>query len=148
MIEVTCQDCAATLLVNEDIVTGGLVRGDYVKSSVAIKHAWGSTYEEKVFRVCPKCRSIATRAMTTKATEATIAAEVQRTMRRLQEDNPEMSRELLATWAVEIVYDPNREPNPDYRAYLLERADKDEASDEKAREILANLDGPDVAGAA
>lgn len=148
------------LLVQDEEVERRIAKGEYVNGSRLVKRTKhdGEQYEtaeEGIFGICSKCA-----ANDRAITDVNAAAEAQSRRIREHVDSirqgrkelglswTETDREEAVTSAVIREFDPRNEPNPAFRAYLLEHAAKDEASDAAARGFLADLDGPSVAGAA
>ena len=130
--------------VEKRIASGQYHRGEAITQSVGSFNPGMDMYTEKIFGMCRKCAVI----------DLPLENEITQQRRRIQarlalirEKRLDLTLEQAAHAAVEDEFEARNEPNPDFRAYLLERAEKDEASDETARAVLASLPDDDAAGA-
>jgi ssDNA-binding Zn-finger/Zn-ribbon topoisomerase 1 len=153
LLQIVCQDCGEDmLLVADDEVEKRIAKGEYVRGDKLIKStSWNHQTEEKIFGICAECRRKAALA-DNYSYGSSVAVDLQRKriqahLALIRERRSDLTLEEAARAAVESEFDPRNEPNPAFRAYLLELAEKDEASDAAARGFLADLDGAKVDGA-
>jgi len=154
LLQVKCQECGKDiLLVQDDEVEKRIAKGEYVQGSKIVRKTKfdGEQYqtsEEGIWGICSKCAATDRAITDQRAAAESQTRRIQATLALIRERRSDLTLEEAAKAAVEMEFDPRNEPNPAFRAYLLEHAEKDEASDEAARGFLADLDGPNAAGAA
>ena len=153
LLQIVCQDCGKDmLLVADDEVEKRIARGEYVRGDKLVKStSWNRQTEEKIFGICMDCkRKVALAGDYQYGAGVAVDLQRKRIQERLaliRERRSDLTLEEAARAAVESEFEPRNEPNPAFRAYLLELAEKDEASDAAARGFLADLDGAKVDGA-
>ena len=153
LLQIVCQDCGKDmLLVADDEVEKRIARGEDVRGDKLVKStSWNRQTEEKIFGICADCkRKVALAGDYQYGAGVAVDLQRKRIQERLaliRERRSDLTLEEAARAAVESEFEPRNEPNPAFRAYLLELAEKDEASDAAARAFLADLDGPEGAGA-
>ena len=157
LLQVKCQDCGVNMqLVQDDEVEIRIAKGEYVAGvrNITKTDIHGGQYksnEEGIWGICKKCAANARAIIDNSGAGAAASAQSKRIQERLaliRERRKDLTLEQAAAAAVETEFDPHNEPNPAFRAFLLEHAARDEANDAAARVFLADLDGPNVAGAA
>lgn len=157
MKSVCCQDCGEEIgLVHPQEIEERLSRGEYVNRRVVLSKTWdGATtasYQDGVFGICRKCR--ATRAARPVRGDSGKQAEAQMIRIRdrvalIRERRQDLTLEKAVHAAIEDEFDPAKEPDRAFRAYLLgEGAPKDADVDAKARALIDALAGPHAGGAA
>ena len=140
------------LLVSSDEVEKRIADGQYVKGVRLIQRTKydGEPYtttEEGIWGICSACaREDRAKTDLRGAGALEQAKRIQNRLAFIRERRPELTLKQAAHAAVEDEFDPHNEPNPAFRAWLLERADRDTTRD---AEIAATFgDGPHAGGAA
>lgn len=126
---VCCQGCGEEIaLVHPKEIAERIASGEYVTRRAIKEKQWGGgdhvTHVEGVFGMCAKCRREAQANIDLRGAEAATraqAARIQNRIKYIRRNQPEMSIEEAAMRATEDEFEPRNEPNPAFRAYLLER---------------------------
>jgi hypothetical protein len=139
MQEVECQACGRRREVNLYYLDSGMATGEFTKGSKLSKRTdMGGTvldfYEVCYFDVCKAC----TKAATSQPGDPTMlqAARIKYKWNLLREMRPDLTSDECRREAIREEFDPNREPNPAFRRFLLDRGEKDDVIDQTAHHIL------------
>lgn len=154
---VKCQKCGGDIaIVARDEVEKRVASAQYVTRRASTTKAYdgGTSHrvEEGIFGVCRKCAETIRVQADAKGSEAAAEAQMIRIrdyVAEVRRIRPELSLERAVEIAVAYEFDPHREPDRGFRAYLLgEGAPFDADIDAKAREFMRQLTGPHAGGAA
>lgn len=143
MQEVTCQDCGRKIEVNLYYLDAGIDNGDYVKGRRVVKappDALGQIFDKYVdviYDICKRCQLL--RQPRAGDPEMLRAEQIQQQMALLIEMRPDLNADQRRAVALEDAFDPNRESNPRFRRFLLDRGEKDAATDQIAHQVMEAL---------
>jgi hypothetical protein len=142
MQEVWCQQCGRKIEINSGLVEDGLLRGDYVKAQKMVKftNRQGDIldqFHDGVFDICKACQ----RRGAVQSGDPSVL-QSQRIMQRikvLHETRPDLTADERRAEAIREEFDPAREPNKAFRAFLMERATRDPENDAAAHRALESI---------
>ena len=119
-ISVICVDCGKSFDIDNSRIPA-LLKDESIVVKETGTPSWSySTYHG----VCESCQAIFKAAARKPKRRMTVEEEsvaIQHRLHQLREARPELTLEQAAHAAVEDILDPHLEPNPAYRAYLLDR---------------------------
>ena len=149
MEEVKCQECGGQIgfytasELQKKIDSGEIVKGRAYKRNAdeaeSAKRQVG--YSDGFFGICRVCRrDYANAPLLGNDPEGARHRRIMERLAAIRRNDPGMSLEEAAMRATEDEFEPENEPNPEFRRYLMERGTKSAAADAAAREVIKSLE--------
>lgn len=139
-------------LVQEEEIEQGIKTGRYVRGYKMARKSdprngeQFETTQKEIFGICKLCARQAAGRPDKTEPGAAQSRRIQERLALIRERRTDLTTEQAARAAVEDEFDPHNEPNPAFRAWLLEHGERDKSRDAEIAETFG--EGPHAGGAA